>query len=237
MKPDSRLRTGWICIATEGNSIDGRYISREILTEMAESYDPEHYCALIWPDHNHYGNNAGTVEALKAEAVDGKMKLFAVLRPTRDLIYWNQIGQYQFCSIEPKADFAESGKFYLGGLGVTDRPASTGTTQMQFSAKKPDEPRFIGQSEDLNLNAFAEQGREEGMFKKFMAWFKTQEEPPAPHATTPEDPAMDEKQFNELKGLIGGIADKQTELEGKIETFSKKKSPPRPKSPSNRPPA
>lgn len=230
MKPDSRLRTGWICIATEGNSIDGRYISREWLTDMAETYDPDRYTAVIWPNHEKW-QAMGTVEELKAEEVDGKMKLFAVLRPTRDLIYYNQIGQYQFCSIEPLEQFAGGDKTYLGGLGVTDRPASTGTTRMQFSTKDK-APRLIGESQPLSLAELADREQEVGLFKKFTAWLKGQEQvPPAPFDNTPEDPAMDEKQFNELKGLIGGIADKQSELEGKLETFSKKEEP----APANEP--
>ncbi|WP_142995669.1 GPO family capsid scaffolding protein, partial [Zobellella denitrificans] len=203
MKPDSRLRTGWICIATEGNSVDGRFISREWLTDMAETYDPDHYTAVIWPDHDKW-QAMGTVEALKAEQVDGKMKLFAILRPTRDLIYYNQLGQYQFCSIEPLEQFAGGDKTYLGGLGVTDMPASTGTTRMQFSAKDK-APKLIGESQPLSLAELADREQEAGMFKKFMAWFKTQESA-APQEPTPEDPAMDKEQFNELKGLIGGYA-------------------------------
>lgn len=224
MKPDSRLRTGWICIATEGNSIDGRFISREWLTDMAETYDPDHYTAVIWPDHSRW-SAMGTVEALKAEEVDGKMKLFAVLRPTRDLIYYNQLGQYQFCSIEPLEQFAGGDKTYLGGLGVTDRPASTGTTRMQFSAKDK-APKLIGESQPLSLAELADREQEAGLFKKFMAWFKTQEqEPPAPTNNTPEDPAMDKEQFNELMNTVKGIATKQGELETKFEQFSKKDEP------------
>ncbi len=220
MKPDSRLRTGWICIATEGHSIDERFISREWLTDMAETYDPEHYTAVIWADH-YKGSAMGTVEALKAEEVDGKMKLFAILRPTRDLIYYNQLGQYQFCSIEPKEQFAGGNKTYLGGLGVTDRPASTGTTRMQFSAKDQP-PKVIGQSEPFSLAELADREQEAGMFKKFMTWFKAQE-PEAPALPIPEteDPAMDEKQFNELLTAVKGVAAKQGELETKFEQFSK----------------
>ncbi len=231
MKPDSRLRTGWICIATEGNSVDGRYISRDWLTDMAETYDPDRYTAVIWPDHDTW-QAMGTVEELKAEEVDGKMKLFAVLRPTRDLIYYNQIGQYQFCSIEPLEQFAGGDKTYLGGLGVTDRPASTGTTRMQFSAKGKERSKLIGESQPFSLAELADREQEVGMFKKFTAWLKGQEqEPPAPTDNTPEDPAMDKEQFNTLLKAVEGIATKQGELETKIEAFSKKEDP----APANEP--
>lgn len=231
MKPDSRLRTGWICIATEGNSIDGRYISREWLTDMAETYDPDHYTAVIWPDHYRW-SAMGSVESLKAEEVDGKMKLFAVLRPNRDLIYYNQIGQYQFCSIEPKEQFAGGDKTYLIGMGVTSEPASTGTTRMQFSANGKEHNKLIGQSEPFSLKELADREQEVGMFKKFTAWLKGQEqEPPAPTDNTPEDPEMDKEQFNKMLSAIEGIATKQGELETKIEAFSKKEEP----APANEP--
>ena len=129
---ESTLRTGWVCIATEGKAVDGRDITRDWLTDMAETYDPTYYTAVIWPDHDRW-SSYGTVQALKTEEVDGKLKLFAILCPNRDLIYWNQSGQYQFCSIEPFENFADLGRTYLLGLGVTDQPASTGTTHLKFS--------------------------------------------------------------------------------------------------------
>jgi len=207
---DSRLRTGWVCIATEGNSIDGRYITRQWLQDMAESYDPEFYCALIWPDHSRW-TNMGSVEDLKVEDVDGKAKLFAILRPTRDLIYYNQNGQYQFCSIEPFEKFAGGDKTYLLGLGITDTPASTGTTRLQFSAKH-DHSRIIGQSEPLDLSGISP-AQAEGLFKKLAQFLARHGDDSTPPPTPEEEPAMDKEQFAELKTMITGIADKQTALE------------------------
>ena len=110
---ESTLRTGFVCIATEGKAVDGRDITREWLVDMAETYDPTYYTAVIWPEHDRW-SSYGTVQALKTEEVDGKIKLFAVLCPNRDLVYWNQNGQYQFCSIEPFEQFADLG--YNGEL-------------------------------------------------------------------------------------------------------------------------
>ncbi|MFR9704963.1 GPO family capsid scaffolding protein, partial [Aeromonas sanarellii] len=134
---DSSLRTGWVAIATEGQSVDGREISAKWITDMADTYDPTFYCAQLWPDHAKWGENLGYVQALKADKVDGKHTLFAILCPTRDLIYQNQRGQYKFCSIEPLDNFTGQGKTYLFAVGVTDIPASTGTTMLKFSAKHP----------------------------------------------------------------------------------------------------
>ena len=66
----STLRTGWVCIATEGTTVDGREITAAWLTDMAETYDPEYYTALIWPEHDRWAN-FGYVQGLKTDVGDG----------------------------------------------------------------------------------------------------------------------------------------------------------------------
>ena len=61
---ESTLRTGWVCIATEGKAVDGRDITRDWLVDMAETYDPDFYTALLWPEHDRW-SNFGVVQALK----------------------------------------------------------------------------------------------------------------------------------------------------------------------------
>lgn len=41
----------WKIIATEGPTVDGRKITRDWIEQMAASYDPKEYTALIWPEH------------------------------------------------------------------------------------------------------------------------------------------------------------------------------------------
>ncbi|MEZ6925560.1 MULTISPECIES: hypothetical protein [Aeromonas] len=48
--------------------------------------------------------------------------MFAILCPNRDLIYYNQSGLYQFCSIEPIEQFSDLERPYLLGLSVTNGP-------------------------------------------------------------------------------------------------------------------
>ncbi|MFM4857219.1 GPO family capsid scaffolding protein [Aeromonas hydrophila] len=62
------------------------------------------------------------MQALKTTEVNDQHKLFAILCPNRDLISYNQSGQYQFCSIKPIEQFAYLGHTYLLGLDVTDEP-------------------------------------------------------------------------------------------------------------------
>ncbi|MGL6351949.1 MAG: GPO family capsid scaffolding protein [Aeromonas sp.] len=92
-----------------------------LATANSDTYHPTYYTAVIWPNHNRCSGH-GTVQALKTEEVDDQLKLFAILCPNRDLIYYNQSGLYQFCSIEPIEQFAALERTYLLGLGVTDKP-------------------------------------------------------------------------------------------------------------------
>ena len=205
----STLRTGWVCIATEGTTVDGREITAAWLTDMAETYDPEYYTALIWPEHDRW-SNFGYVQELKTEAVDGKLKLFAILSPTRDLIYYNQVGQYQFCSIEPLEQFADLGRTYLRGLGVTDEPASTGTTHLKFKNKNG-ESRLIGTSEPLDLSTFKlpKHEKADGLITKFFSFLASHGEPdPKPTPSHPEDEEMTKEQFDQLLGAVSGLGTK-----------------------------
>lgn len=223
---DSSLRTGWVVIATEGQSVDGREISAKWIADMADTYDPAFYCAQLWPDHEKWGENLGYVQALKADKVDGKHTLFAILCPTRDLIYQNQRGQYKFCSIEPLDNFTGQGKTYLFAVGVTDIPASTGTTMLKFSAKHPSPA--VGQSQALDLSGFVLPDDEQGAPDRVSLLHKMfnflgghgaptgalpTDSPTRPH---PEDSTdMNEEQMNKLAGMF-------TALGTQIETFGAK---------------
>lgn len=220
---DPTLRTGWVCIATEGTTVDDREITAAWLTDMAETYDPSYYTALIWPDHDRWFN-FGYVQELKTESVDGKLKLFAILSPTRDLIYYNQTGQYQFCSIEPKEQFADLGRTYLRGLGVTDEPASTGTTHLKFKDGR-NESHLIGRSEPLDLSAFKlpKHEKADGLLKKFFSLLASHGEELEPQQPpSQEDEAMNPEQFNQMLGALTGLGGKLDTLASKVETFSAK---------------
>lgn len=212
------LRTDWICVASEGKSVDGRDITRQWLTDMAETYDPDFYTALLWPNHDRW-SNFGVVQALKIEEVDGKLKLYAILCPNRDLIYYNQNGQYQFCSIEPFENFADTGRTYLYGLGVTDKPASTGTTRLKFSEQH--KGHAVGTSEPLDLSMFKlpKHEKADGLIAKFFSFMASHGElEPEPIQTPPEEEEMTKEQFELLHGAL-------TSLGTKFDTFSSKQEP------------
>ncbi|KGA40398.1 phage capsid scaffolding protein [Pectobacterium odoriferum] len=135
----SQLMTNWICIATEGETVDKRQMERQWLIDAAELYDPQIYAALIWPEHEKWYGNMGEVLSVKAEEdEDGLMRLYAQLRPDIHLLQANRDGQMIFCSVEltPDGNFRGTGKHYLEGLGVTNTPASVGTTRLHFNTQK-----------------------------------------------------------------------------------------------------
>lgn len=219
---ESTLRTGWVCIATEGKAVDGRDITRDWLTDMAETYDPTYYTAVIWPEHDRW-SSYGTVQALKTEEVDGKYKLYAILCPNRDLIYYNQNGQYQFCSIEPFENFADLGRTYLLGLGVTDEPASTGTTHLKFS--KSNKGQAVGTSEPLDLSMFKlpKHEKADGLLAKFFSFLASHgEQAPQSPPSQPEDEEMTKEQFDQMLGALNGLGTKidgfSTKLDAKPTT-------------------
>jgi len=153
--------TDWICIATEGETVDKRVIEAQWLLDMAESYDTSIYTAMLWPEHERWFGNVGEVLELKCEQIDGLTKLYGKICPQMDLLYANQRGQLLFCSIEPTQDlnFRGTGKPYLEGLGVTDSPASIGTDRMRFKAES--KGRIFGGLEPLAFSHVTELSEEE----------------------------------------------------------------------------
>jgi hypothetical protein len=140
-------------VAVEGATTDGRTIERDWLTEMAATYDREKYGARVFIEHirglnPEWGFRAmGDVLALKAEeitdgALKGKMALYAQIEPTAEMVSLVKSGQKIYSSMEINPNFAETGKKYLDGLGITDSPASLGTEVLTFAAQHPDASPF-----------------------------------------------------------------------------------------------
>ncbi len=142
-------KTDFFRVAVEGRTIDGREITRDMIDQMAASYDRATYTARINCEHiSGYSPNGpfnawGDVDALKADTVDvnigGKTEqrraLFARLDVTDQAIGYNRAGQKVFPSMEVSPNFSGTGKPYLIGFAVTDTPASIATQAMKFSAR------------------------------------------------------------------------------------------------------
>ena len=166
-------------VATEGTTIDGRHISGEHLEQMAKNYDPAKYTARIWLEHYRSllpdGAFAalGDVTALKTEKnAEGKTILLATINPTPELVKINQSGQKVFTSVEINPKFADTGEAYLVGLGVTDSPASLGTSRLSFSIQKEPEHLF---SDYYPADLSDEEKPSPGILEKIKAIFSKQE--------------------------------------------------------------
>ncbi|MDL1993465.1 GPO family capsid scaffolding protein [Vibrio parahaemolyticus] len=218
----------WKIIATEGPTVDGRKITREWLSQMAESYDPEEYTALIWPEHRRFygfGENWGKVVELKAEEKDGKMRLFAKLEPNQYLLDANSKKQKLFTSIEPEPDYKGEGRCYLMGLAATDSPASTGTSLLQFSRKDGETTRLeCSHLEEINLEECFT--RSERFFSMCNQFFSSGEDKPE-NPSEPEDTDVTEeqlqaalqKQFSAFKGEL------KTELKNELKQEFSQQTP------------
>jgi len=139
-----KFKSKWFRVATAGDTSDGREISAEWITQMAQSYNPTTYGARINVEHirSYFPDSTfgayGDVIALKTEKVtingEEKDALFAQIQPNENLIALNQKNQKIYTSIEVDPNFAKTGQAYLVGLAVTDSPASLGTEMLQFAA-------------------------------------------------------------------------------------------------------
>ncbi|EJS2607786.1 TPA: GPO family capsid scaffolding protein [Vibrio parahaemolyticus] len=217
----------WKIIATEGPTVDGRKITRDWIEQMAASYDPKEYTALIWPEHRRfygYGENWGNVVELKAEEEDGKLRLFAKLEPNEYMLEANRKKQKLFTSIEPNPDYKGEGRCYLMGLAATDSPASTGTSRLQFSRKS-------GETTELECSVLEEVDfsecftRKDRFFAAFNEFFSSGDE-------VPETPSIDEdtevteeqlkaalkEQFAAFKGEFKQELKEEFNLQGEPET-------------------
>ncbi|ABG39224.1 phage capsid scaffolding [Paraglaciecola sp. T6c] len=206
------LRTDFVKIGTSGKTVDGRDISPLAIQEMAETYDPEEYTAVINYEHYNWAGNFGTVLELKAETnAKGETCLFAVLAPNKHMLALNADGQKVFTSMEVINNFASSGKAYLAGLALTDLPASRGTTQLNFS-HRVEKDHLLSTPEEFNFSLVQEEPEAApGWFTQFIASFK---QPAAPAASNPqEDDDMTQEQIEALtasisQGLKAGIDEK-----------------------------
>lgn len=162
------VKTKRFRIGVEGATTDGREIQREWLEQMAASYNPEVYTALINLEHiksylpestfNRYGRVTGLVaEEIQDGPLKGKMALYADVEPTSSLVELVKKGQKLFTSMEVSPKFADTGKAYLVGLAATDDPASLGTEMLTFSASAAHNPLANRKQSPENLFTAAEE--------------------------------------------------------------------------------
>ena len=200
----------WKRVATSGPTVDGREILPQELRDIAETYKPATYTAVIWCDHERWPGSHGTVFAVRLvdDAEDlqpGQVALEAQLKPNNKLLWLNDQGEKLFTSIEITPNFAQTGKAYLTGLAVTDQPASLGTQELYFSNKS-----FKGAyyTASLELGPLMD-NQPQGDANKFVALFAgllkrfgIEETPASPQTPNESKPPMDEATAKAIQALI-----------------------------------
>ena len=205
----------WKRVATSGPTVDGREILPQELRDIAETYTPTRYTAVIWCDHERWPGSHGTVFAVRLveEGEDlepGQIALEAQLKPNDRLLYLNDQGQKLFTSIEITPNFAGSGKAYLTGLAVTDSPASLGTQELYFSNRTS---RAAYYAASLELGPLREPepqgeiGRLAAMFTRLFKRFGIDDTAAetTPQTTTESKPPMNEATATALKALLAQL--------------------------------
>ena len=206
-------------VGVEGATTDGRTIERAWLEQMAESYNPQVYTALINLEHiKGYTPDSpfrrfGTVDKLDAEEITdgplkGKMALYAWITPSADLVAYTRNLQKLFTSMEINPSFADTGKAYLVGLAATDDPASLGTEMLQFSASAKSNPLAGRKQSPENLFTAAEetlieweevQGEKPSLFARVTAMFTKKEQ-------------TDDARFSDVHRAVELVATEQQSL-------------------------
>lgn len=172
-------------VAREGQTVDGRTLSQEQIIDMSETYDPVEYTARIncehmsdyWSGLNGRNNEGALGDIIKVDhAVETfvqngsnvqLMCLYATLSVLPTLVDANKEGKKIFTSIEFYPKFADTGRAYLVGLAVTDRPASRGTEPLKFSTKdnalrtNPNDQELILMTKDKTTTAHDDQNTDQ----------------------------------------------------------------------------
>ena len=199
----------WKRVATSGITADGREILPQELRDIAETYKPSKYTAVIWCEHQRAEGSFGTVYAVRLveegdDLEEGQVALEAQLKPNDRLLYLNDQGQKLFTSIEIWPNFAGSGKSYLTGLAVTDTPSSLGTQELYFS-RQTNKATYYAASVELGsfeAEPQSEVGKLIGLLSGLFKRFSTDAEPAEPTTPTESKPPMDEATATALKALL-----------------------------------
>ena len=145
------MKTKKFLLATAGATVDGRTIDENMLTEMAEGYDPKTYGARLNIEHvrgisgsapfRAYGDvlelSVDDVEVNFHGKTEKRKGLFGVFDVTDEAKELNGAGQKVYPSIEIEPNFAGKGKAYLMAVALTDSPASIATDRLAFNRSLP----------------------------------------------------------------------------------------------------
>ncbi|WP_252092524.1 GPO family capsid scaffolding protein [Pseudomonas sp. MWU13-3659] len=161
------------------------------------------YTAVIWSEHERWPGSHGTVFAVRLitesddpELQPGQVALEAQLKPNDKLLHLNDQGEKLFTSVEITPNFANTGRFYLTGLAVTDSPASLGTQELYFSRGARKGRRYAKTSyycAAVALGSLREGSQQTGELRRFFSALTGLCKRFA-DITTPDTPSPDENQ-------------------------------------------
>ena len=201
----------WKRVAVSGPTVDGREILPQDLRDIAETYNPSLYTAVIWCDHDREYGSHGTVFSLRLVEEDdelepGQIGLEAQFKPNDRLLFLNDQGQKLFSSIEITPNFRGTGKAYMTGIAVTDEPASTGTQELYFT-KQASEAKHYAAFVDLgngnDEKPQGEMGKLIGLLTNLFKRFSLDNKPTeTPSTFTESKTPMDEATATALAALL-----------------------------------
>jgi hypothetical protein len=203
----------WKRVAVSGPTVDGREILPQELRDIAETYDPSLYTAIIWCEHERCYGSFGTVFAVRLvekadDLEEGAVALEAQLKPNDKLLRLNDMGEKLFSSIEIDPNFRGRGKAYMRGIAVTDEPASVGTQELYFSAKTSKHTYFAASQYlgPLQDEPKSEMGKLASMIVSLFRRFAVDDQAPVTEPTPTESkPPMDEATATALKALLAQL--------------------------------
>jgi hypothetical protein len=186
----------FVRVAVSGPTIDGRTIDPNMLIQAAKNYDPNTYAARVNVEHvrgttgQSPFKTVGDVTALKTEPVninvagqtEQRIALLAQIDAHDDLVNLNKDGQKLYTSVELLPNFAGKNEAYLGGLAVTDSPASLGTERLHFTAHAKVHGNLVSEPHETKLEFEAEpaaQADAAGAFAAMRDFFTNLMKPPA----------------------------------------------------------
>lgn len=142
----SKVKSKKFRVVVEGDTVDGREVSRQWIEEMSATYNPEVYGARINVEHivglnpNGDFNAQGDILSCSMDEIDRDgvklAALYAELLPNEEGLTLNKKGKKVYPSVEIDPSFSSTGKAYLVGLAFCDRPASLNTEMVKFSASQ-----------------------------------------------------------------------------------------------------
>lgn len=197
----AKTKKGKFRVATAGATIDGREIKPEWLTSIEKNYSPDTRVANLNLEH-YYGITGDEPFAMKGrvlsvetrdealqfgEKTETRTTLWAEIEANEALLALNNKQQKQYTSIEVWDKFnGDDKEFYLGGIAVTDNPASFHTSMLQFSTKtsrcfsEPLETKIVF-ADEINAETIAD-----NVFTTLMKKLSTALAPNNPPVTPPE---------------------------------------------------